>query len=74
MWSNIDAILKDAGLTVDNLVKINTFLVNRDDIPAFGKVRAGYLGEARPASTLIANIALAKPEWLVEVEAVAELP
>jgi len=34
-------------------------------------VRAPFLGDARPASTLLVVQALARPEWLFEVEAVA---
>jgi hypothetical protein len=34
-------------------------------------VRVRFLGDARPASTLVVVRALARPEWLVEVEAIA---
>jgi enamine deaminase RidA (YjgF/YER057c/UK114 family) len=37
-------------------------------------VRSGYLQSARPASTLVVVRALARPEWLFEVEAVAWRP
>jgi enamine deaminase RidA (YjgF/YER057c/UK114 family) len=41
------------------------------DIQAFRDVRAGYLTGTPPASTLVQVAGLARPELLVEVEAVA---
>jgi 2-iminobutanoate/2-iminopropanoate deaminase len=71
VWSNIVALLAAAGMTVDHLVKINSYLVDPAHVPTFGAVRARFLGDARPASTLVVVAALARPQWLVEVEAVA---
>jgi 2-iminobutanoate/2-iminopropanoate deaminase len=73
-WSNLVAILKEAGMDVDCLVKITTFLIDQADIPQNAKVRAGFLGDIRPASTLLVVKALARPEWSIEVEAVAFRP
>ena len=71
VWSNLLAVLADAGMSVANLVKINHFLVRPNDMAAYATVRAGYLADARPASTVLIVQALAKPQWLVEVDAVA---
>ena len=71
VWRNIKAILAAAGMGVENLVKCTHFLTRAEDVAAYGKVRAGHLGEARPASTLLVVSALARPGLLVEVEAVA---
>jgi enamine deaminase RidA (YjgF/YER057c/UK114 family) len=65
------AILKDAGMDVTCLVKITTFLTDDSNLAENAKVRAGFLGSARPASTLLVVKALARPEWMIEVEAVA---
>ncbi len=70
-WANLLAMLADAGMGVKDLVKVNHFLVRPDDIPVYGAVRSRYLGDARPASTLIVVGALARPEWLVEVDGIA---
>jgi enamine deaminase RidA (YjgF/YER057c/UK114 family) len=70
-WTNIKAILADAGMTIDDVTKVTTFLVNRDDVPAVRVVRDRHLGAARPASTLVVVQGLASPAWLIEVEAVA---
>lgn len=70
-WANIEAILADAGMAVGDLVKITTFLVRPEDLAAAGAVRAKHLGEVRPGSTTIVVKALVRPEWLIEIEAVA---
>ena len=43
-------------------------------IEAINTVRRRYFGDARPASTLVEVNALAHPDALVEIEAVAQLP
>ena len=70
-WRNIKTILAAAGMGVENLVKVNHFLTRAENVAAYGKVRARHLGEARPASTMLVISALARPDFLVEVEAVA---
>lgn len=70
-WTNVIAILADAGMGAEHLVKVTNYLVRPDDVPKYAPIRARYLGTARPASTLVVVAALAKGEWLVEVEATA---
>jgi hypothetical protein len=71
VWSNLQAVLADADKTVANLVKMTHFLVRPSDMAAYATVCAGYLLDARPASTVLIVQALAKPQWLLEVDAVA---
>jgi len=70
-WKNLVAILADAGMTVADLVKITTYLVRPEDLAAAGAARARYFGDARPASATLVVAALVRPEWLIEIEAVA---
>ena len=70
-WRNVKAVLAAAGMGVENLVKCTHFVTRAEDVAAYGKIRAKELGEARPASTLLVISALARPELLVEVEAIA---
>lgn len=70
-WQNIASILKAAGMGMEDLVKITAFIRNPADIAALRAVRDKFIGDARPASTLIVVAGLASPDWLVEVEAVA---
>jgi len=73
-WTNLVAVLAAAGMNVSHLVKVTTYLVDGADMSKLGPVRGGFLGDARPASTLVVVKALARPEWLFEVEATAFLP
>lgn len=70
-WSNIEAILAEAGMGIENIVKTTIFLVERSDYPIFVDVRKGVLKTHKPASTLLYVSGLVKPEWKVEIEAIA---
>lgn len=70
-WKNVATILGSAGMNVSHLVSVVTYLVREEDLPDLGAVRLAYLGDARPASTLILVKSLARKEWLIEVEATA---
>jgi len=70
-WRNIEACLADAGMGIEDLVKITTFVVKPEDLGAAGKARAQHLGDARPTSTTIIVSALVIPSLLIEIEAVA---
>ena len=70
-WGHILKMLEHAGMSVHDLVKITQYLTRAQDIPAYAKVRARMLGEARPASMLLVVAALPRPQFLLEIEAVA---
>ena len=73
-WQNIMAILKEAGMGTDNIVKVTSYLTRREDLPAFREARDTYIGELKPASTLVLVAALAHPDMLVEVDVIAAAP
>jgi enamine deaminase RidA (YjgF/YER057c/UK114 family) len=71
---NLVAVLRSAGASPADIVKLNTYVVNysADDLPAIREVRAKFFGAGEPpASTLIGVQALAFEGLLVEIEAVA---
>jgi 2-iminobutanoate/2-iminopropanoate deaminase len=70
-WKNVLAILAEAGMGVQDLVKVTHYLVRSEDIRDYVAVRARYLADARPASMLLVVPGLVKPEILVEIEAYA---
>jgi enamine deaminase RidA (YjgF/YER057c/UK114 family) len=70
VWQNILAVLADAGMGIGDVVKITSFLTRHENFPRFAEVRAKFLGSHRPASTLLVISSLARPEFLVEVEAI----
>ena len=70
-WRNIIAILADAEMEVQDLVKITTYLVRPEDVAAAGAARAKHFGDARPGSATIIVKALVNPLWLIEIAAIA---
>src|SRR5262245_31009033 len=71
---NVGLALAAAGASYANIVKITTYVVNYrpEHRTVIGQARAPFFaGGAPPASTLVGVSALALPEWLVEIEAVA---
>src|SRR3954468_4006746 len=71
IWKNITAVLAEVGMTLDDIVKVTIFLTKPENIAPYREVRDRFMGEARPASTLVVVSSLVRPEWLCEVEAVA---
>jgi 2-iminobutanoate/2-iminopropanoate deaminase len=70
-FRNISAILADAGMSLADVVKITVFLTDEGDIAGFRAARERMTGEALPASTLVVVSRLVRPEWRVEIEALA---
>jgi enamine deaminase RidA (YjgF/YER057c/UK114 family) len=76
VFENLKTALAAAGCTFDNVVKTTTFIVNYkpESIPMIREIRGKYLGNDHPpASTLLGVQALAREDFLIEIEAVAVL-
>ncbi|MDQ8730152.1 RidA family protein [Bradyrhizobium sp. LHD-71] len=71
VWDKIEKLLQDGQMTLRDVVKTTVFLTSAGDIEGFRKVRTQRLGDLAPASTLVVITALARPEFKVEVEAIA---
>ncbi len=67
----IGEILKEAGMGFEHLVRINAFVTDRAHMKAYMEVRDRYAGAPPPASTLVIVSGFTRPEFKVEVEAVA---
>jgi enamine deaminase RidA (YjgF/YER057c/UK114 family) len=70
VWANLQAQLRAAGMTLDNVVKITTILTDFANMAETRSVRAEVLGDRKPASTLILG-GLANPAYKIEIEAIA---
>ncbi|HVU88200.1 MAG TPA: Rid family hydrolase [Pirellulales bacterium] len=70
-WKHMIDLLAKADMGLADLVTVTQYLTRAEDIPDYGKVRARFLGEHRPASMLLVIPQLFKPEFLVELEIVA---
>lgn len=72
---NLQAALKAAGATLNDVVKINNYLTDMKDIGTFREVRDKFFNtKAPPASTTVAIPSLARPGAVFEIEAIAVLP
>jgi enamine deaminase RidA (YjgF/YER057c/UK114 family) len=67
---NIDAALGQAGASIADIVRVNYILPRREDFEPCWPVLKKYLGEIRPASTMIVA-GLADPRMKIEVEVTA---
>ncbi len=72
VWQNICAILEVAGMTPQDIVKTNSFILDRAHVPVLAEMRKRFLGEDhRATSTTLVVSGLVRPEWLVEIDAIA---
>jgi 2-iminobutanoate/2-iminopropanoate deaminase len=67
---NLKAVLTEAGLTPDSLVKTTVFLRSMDDFNDFNAVYQEELGSARPARSVV-GVAAVPRNALIEIEAMA---
>ena len=69
-WRNLIEVLTSAGLNVEHLVKVTTFLTDRSQVAANRAIRREMLQGHEPALTvMIAETVDGK--WLLEIEAIA---
>ncbi len=71
VYANLKQILKECGMTFDNLVKTTVYLVDPADKLAHREVQRIALGDVVPPNTLLIVKGLALPELLIEVDAIA---
>jgi reactive intermediate/imine deaminase len=71
VFANIEAVLAEAGATMEDVVKITTYITDMTRYPEFSAVRAEIFPNAGMASATVACPELVRPEFLVEVETIA---
>lgn len=74
VWRRIGIALAAAGLDYRHICRVVTYLVDPADAALHARVRARYLGDARPASTGVVVRALFNPAYRLEVEITAARP
>ena len=70
-FSNIEAILGEAGLTLADIVRINAFVTDRAYMKPYMAVRDRLVSDPPPASTLVIVSGFTRPEFKVEIEVMA---
>lgn len=72
--SNIATLLEEAGSRLEHVCKVTIYIVDPRYREAVYRVVGKWLKGVHPVSTGLVVSALARPEWLVEVDAVAVIP
>jgi 2-iminobutanoate/2-iminopropanoate deaminase len=71
--ASMQRMMEAAGGSLDDVVRIVTYLTDIEDHHAMHQVRRKYFGENPPASTSVQVVRLFHPDQLVEIEATAIL-
>jgi 2-iminobutanoate/2-iminopropanoate deaminase len=70
-FTNIKAILAEAGMTFADVVRFSGFVTDRAYFPIYGRVRSRYVEGDAFASTLVIVAGFTRPEFKIEVEVTA---
>ena len=73
-FANIAAILLEAGMGLENIVRINAYVTDRAHMQGYMQSRDAHVANPPPASTLVIVSGFTKPEFKVEIEVVAAGP
>jgi enamine deaminase RidA (YjgF/YER057c/UK114 family) len=74
VFQNLRRALSSVGWSLDDVVKTTTFVTDQKNVEKLREIRLKYLDKAHPpANTLVVVSSLARPNLLIEIEAVAVL-
>ncbi len=71
IYRNIATLLEAAGMTMADVVRITTYLVDAQEQGRYAEARRPFFGSIRPAMTLVQVAALLHPDYRVEVDFIA---
>ena len=74
VMQNIKQLVEEAGGKIEHVVKVVIYLTDVRNREAVYRVMGEYLRGVYPVSTGVTVVALARPEWLVEIDATAVIP
>ena len=72
VFNNIEAVLQEAGLSLDDVVKTTVYLIRMADFASMNSVYAKRFGNHRPARSTVAVAELPK-DAEVEIDVIARL-
>jgi reactive intermediate/imine deaminase len=73
VYQNVKAIVESCGGTMENIVRITTYVTSLAYRAVMVEIRAKYFPKDPPTSTFLVVAGLADPAFLVEVDAIAVL-
>ena len=71
VFKNLTTALASVGGKLTDIVKTTVYVVGEENLDAIREARAGRFGDTPPTSTLVVISRLARPEFMLEIEAVA---
>jgi enamine deaminase RidA (YjgF/YER057c/UK114 family) len=71
VFERLQAILSEADMGLEDVVRFDVYLTDRSDVPTFVSVRDRVMGAHKPGATILVVNGLARPELRIEIEAVA---
>lgn len=71
VMENIKLLLEAAGSSMDKVIKCLVFITDMKDFQAMNEVYKSYFEKDPPARSCVQVAALARPELIVEIEAIA---
>ena len=72
--NNISKVLEGVGGRMSDIVKVTVFVTDMSMLDEIHRVRSEYFAPPYPASTLVQITRLVRPEYLIEIEAIAVIP
>jgi enamine deaminase RidA (YjgF/YER057c/UK114 family) len=72
-YEAIKALVESQGGTMNSIVKITTYVTDMRYRVDLAPIREEFFGKKGCASTLVEISALAHPDWMIEIEAIAVL-
>jgi len=74
VFANLATVLGNAGSGLEHVVKVTIFVTDMAVIDQVVALRREFFTQPYPADTIAQVAALARPEWQIEIEAVAVVP
>lgn len=70
-FANLATVLEQAGSDLAHVAKVTIMVTDMSNLDSVVKLREEHFVEPYPADTLLQVAALAQPEWLIEIDAIA---
>jgi 2-iminobutanoate/2-iminopropanoate deaminase len=74
VMENIQTIIEAAGASMRDVVRTTVFYTHRDDYAALDAVYRQYFSDGFPSRSALIVAGLVRPEWRIEIDAIALLP
>jgi 2-iminobutanoate/2-iminopropanoate deaminase len=72
--NNVEAVLRSGHMAMSDVLKLTYYVVRRDDLPLLNDKRLKRWSGIRPAVTTLLVAGLVRPEFLIEIDVLAQTP